>query len=170
MERLGEYLHWHGCLAIDYLPGPEGSTPLPLYIDANPRLVECMNAALSGLNLAEMQVRLSLQERLSVSAASRPSIHSHMLMMALLQMTSNGGTRREVLREIWLALRQRGIFYAGSEEELTPLKTDILAGLPLALVIINLLIDPARGKRIADRAVTRYSLTPAAIQTIRYEM
>ncbi len=38
------------------------------------------------------------------------------------------------------------------------------------LVLINLLIDPARGKRIADRAVARYSLTPAAIQTIRYKM
>jgi hypothetical protein len=128
-----------------------------------------MNATLSGLNLAEMQVHLSLQERLSVSTASRPGIRSHMLMMALLHLASNRGTRREVLREIWLALRQRGI-YAGSKEELTPLKTDIPGGLPLALVIVNLLIDPVRGERIASRAVARYSLTPASIQTIRYKM
>lgn len=53
---------------------------------------------------------------------------------------------------------------------MTPLKTDILVGLPLIVVIIGLLIDPVQGKRIADSAVARYSLTPAAIQTIRYEM
>jgi hypothetical protein len=50
------------------------------------------------------------------------------------------------------------------------LKTDIWSGLPLGLVIANLLIDPAPGKHIASRAVAHYSLTPAAIQTIQQEM
>lgn len=167
IERLGAYLRWHGCLAIDYLLDADQFTPL--YIDANPRLVECMNATFSGLNLAEMQVRLSLSEELPASATSRPGIRSHMLMMALLHLASKGGRRWEVLREIWQALRRLDI-YADSQEELIMLRTDIWSGLPLALVITNLLIDPARGRTIAGRAVSSYSLTPAAIQTIRNEM
>jgi len=41
LRQLGEYLGWHGCLSIDYLLDPEQATPL--YIDANPRLVELVN-------------------------------------------------------------------------------------------------------------------------------
>jgi hypothetical protein len=44
--RLIAFHCWHGCLAIDYLLDPERATPL--YIDANPRLVECMNATSHG--------------------------------------------------------------------------------------------------------------------------
>jgi predicted ATP-grasp superfamily ATP-dependent carboligase len=167
IERLGAYLRWHGSLSIDYLLDPGQSTPL--YIDANPRLVECMNATFSGLNLAEMQVRLSLAESFSTLADSHPGIRSHMLMMALLHLASKGGRRWDVLHEIWQALRRKDV-YASSQEELTMLKTDIWSGLPLALVIINLLINPVRGRAIAGKAVSSYSLTPAAIQTIRDEM
>jgi hypothetical protein len=79
-----------------------------------------------------------------------------------------GRVGRCYARSGWLS-GSEGI-YAGSKEELAPLKTDILGGLPLTLVIVNLLIDPLRGKRIASRAVARYSLTPASIQTIHYKM
>jgi hypothetical protein len=50
-------LAWHGALSVDYILDGHG---FPLYIDANPRLVEPVNAMLAGVNLADCLVRLSL--------------------------------------------------------------------------------------------------------------
>jgi predicted ATP-grasp superfamily ATP-dependent carboligase len=165
--QLGKYLGWHGCMAIDYLLDPEQATPL--YIDANPRLVECMNATLSGLNLAEVLVRLSLGERLPETLSYRSDVRSHMFMMALLGQAEQGGTRQNLLREIWQASLQRGT-YRESREELTPFRIDLLSLLPIFILTTQLLISPGRGLATASRAVTRYSLSSQAIQVIQQEM
>src|SRR5258708_3232807 len=167
LQQLGEYLGWHGCLAIDYLLDPERATPL--YLDANPRLVECMNATLRGLNLAEVLVRLSLGERLPETLSYRSDVRSHMLMMALLGLAERGGTRKALLREIWQAGLRRGM-YQESREELTPFRMDLLSLLPVFMLTTQLLINPARGLATARRAVTRYSLSSHAIEVIQQEM
>ena len=59
-ERLGRELEWHGGMSIDYFWNEE--TRRPSYIDANPRITEPMNAVVNGVNVADMQVRLSLGE------------------------------------------------------------------------------------------------------------
>jgi hypothetical protein len=167
VRQLGEYLRWHGCLAIDYLLDPEQA--IPLYIDANPRLVECMNATLSGLNLAEVLARLSLGERLPETLSYRSDVHSHMLMMALLGRAEKGGKRKALLHEIWQAAFRRGM-YRRSYEELTPFHLDLLSLLPVGILTTQLLIGPARGLAMAGRAVTRYSLSLRAIEVIQQEM
>jgi len=167
LRQLGEYLGWHGCLAIDYLLDPEHATPL--YIDANPRLVECMNATLSGLNLAEVLVRLSLGEQLPEVISYRSDVRSHMLLMALLGVAEKGGTRQDLLREIWQAIFRRGT-YRDSQEELTPYQMDILSLVPVGILTTQLLISPAQGLATASKAVTRYSLSSRAIQIIQQEM
>jgi biotin carboxylase len=55
---LGQALEWHGPLALDYLF--DEATGNPTYIECNPRLVEPMNATLSGVNLADLTVRVAL--------------------------------------------------------------------------------------------------------------
>ena len=47
LRQLGRLLGWHGALSLDCILTPSG----PLYIDLNPRLVEPMNAYLSGVDL-----------------------------------------------------------------------------------------------------------------------
>ena len=67
-ERLGKAIEWHAGLSIDYFWNE--ATGRPSYIDANPRITEPMNAVVNGLNVADMQVRLSLGERTPPRASS----------------------------------------------------------------------------------------------------
>ena len=59
-ERIGHALDWHGALSFDYIR--EEATGTPRFIDANPRLVEPMNAWLSGVDLPGALLRISLGE------------------------------------------------------------------------------------------------------------
>lgn len=167
LRKLGAYLDWHGCIAIDYLLDPVHATPL--YIDANPRLVESMNATFSNLNLAEVLVRLALGEHLPASITYRSSVRTHMFMMALLGQAQKGGGRLDLLREIGQAILRRGM-YQGSSEELTPFFIDPPALLPVAILTIQLLLSPQAGLRVANRTVTRYSLSSQSIHTILQDM
>jgi hypothetical protein len=68
---------------LDYLFDQD--TGQPAYIEANPRMGETMNATLSGVNLADLVVRVSLQpSSLPVASPSQPGVQSHILMAVLL--------------------------------------------------------------------------------------
>ena len=69
VERIGQALNWHGALSFDYILDEADRTPH--FIDANPRLVEPMNAWLSGVDLPGALLRISLGE--NVAAAGRPA-------------------------------------------------------------------------------------------------
>jgi predicted ATP-grasp superfamily ATP-dependent carboligase len=60
VERIGQALKWHGALSFDYIL--DDATHTPHFIDANPRLVEPMNAWLSGVDLAGALLQISLGE------------------------------------------------------------------------------------------------------------
>jgi biotin carboxylase len=62
---IGSSLKWHGSLSADYFY--DESDGKAYYIDANPRITEPMNAAVNGINLADMQVRLSMMEYIMTS-------------------------------------------------------------------------------------------------------
>ena len=94
MEALGASLDWHGSLNIDYLRDSAGQ---PAYIDANPRLVEPMNAFFSGVNLPDRLVRLSIGERFDM-VEGRPGIRSRQTLLGLLGTAKDG--RAAVLREL----------------------------------------------------------------------
>ena len=64
---LGAELNWHGGLTLDYLH----QNGTPQYIECNPRTVEPGNATASGVNIAELQVRLTLGEQLGPVHAGR---------------------------------------------------------------------------------------------------
>ena len=61
---LGEALGWHGGLTLDYMH----SDGVPQYIECNPRTVEPGNAARSGVNLPDLQVRLTMGESFGLPA------------------------------------------------------------------------------------------------------
>jgi hypothetical protein len=165
LVTLGQALEWHGPLALDYLF--DDATGTPTYIECNPRLVEPMNATLSGINLADLTVRVALGEEgaSGTPRSGQPGIRSHSLMALLLGGADHGASRREVLHIIGEDLRGRGIF-AQSREDLTPIRSDPLGLIPLSVVTGQLLLRPGVAHHIATGAVNAYSLTAATVQTI----
>jgi len=162
---LGQALNWHGPLALDYLF--DEATGTPTYIECNPRLVEPMNATLSGVNMADLTVRVALGEEgvSAVSSSRQLGIRSHSLMALLLGVADQGASRWEVLHTIEEDLRGRGIF-ANSREDLTPLRSDPLSLIPLGVVTGQLLLHPRAAHHIATGAVNAYSLSAATVEAI----
>ena len=162
---LGQALEWHGPLALDYLF--DEATGRPTYIEANPRLVEPMNATLSGVNLADLVVRVALGEvgGFDNTQYGQSGIRSHSLLALLLGVADHGGSRREVLHTIVEDMRGQGVF-AQSKEDLTPIRMDPLSLIPLGIVTGQLLLDPHAAHRISTGTIGTYSLTAAAVETI----
>jgi predicted ATP-grasp superfamily ATP-dependent carboligase len=163
LRMIGSRLVWHGALALDYFY--DDSTGAPAYIDANPRLVEPMNAALSGLSLSELMVRVSLAERPAPVADALSGQRTHMLLAALLGVAERGGSRRDVLRELRASVQSRGD-YAGSEEELFRVRDDPPSLAPMLLVISRLLASPRRAHASLRRAASSLSLDRVAAARI----
>jgi predicted ATP-grasp superfamily ATP-dependent carboligase len=165
LVTLGHALDWHGPLALDYLFDAE--TGRPTYIEANPRLVEPMNATLSGVNLADLTVRVALGEMGASDHTLRGhvGIRSHSLLAILVGIADRGGSRRELLRTLVQDVRARGIF-AESREDLTPVRTDLPSLIPLGIVTGQLLLRPRAAQHISTGTVNAYSLTAAAVETI----
>ena len=165
LETLGRYLGWHGALALDYLFDP--ATGQPAYIEANPRLVEPMNGVISGVNLADILVRLSMGESFSQAPLrmGRFGIRSHSLAATLLGIAGRGGSRLQLLKEAAKAVFKRGI-YQNSREDLTPITKDWQSVIPLKFIGLQLLINPGRARQIADHAVSAYALKQETVEKI----
>jgi hypothetical protein len=163
LKRLGERLRWHGALSADYiLKEPEG---IPLYIDCNPRLVEPVNAFLSGIDLAGLLVAVSVGEQPEEIPPSRAGIRTHMAIQSLMECTIRGGSRLSLLSEIWHLWRESGP-YANSREELTPVNVDLCSLLPLSYVALRMLMAPGSAGRLARRTAQSHQLNQFAIKTI----
>jgi len=165
MTQLGGNLSWHGALAVDYFYDP--ATNQPLYIEANPRLVEPMNAVLSGVNLPDILVRLSLGESFrDVGVKSGiAGVRSHSLLATLLGLAAENASRTRIMREVVQAFLRRGV-YAGSREDLTPIWLDPFSLVPLSVGTVALLWKPSNAEGLSARTVADYSLTPTAADEI----
>lgn len=162
VAAIGAALHWHGALSFDYIQPADAR---PLYIDCNPRLVEPMSAQLAGLDLVDLLLRLSLGERPGTIGPSREGAHSHLGMQALLGCALRGGSRRDVMREYSrLILRQPP--YAGSAEELTPVRHDWLSAVPLTATAVILLAAPNRASTLAAKGWGEHLLDADTIARI----
>jgi biotin carboxylase len=163
MERLGAQLEWHGALSMDYIL--RGDDDTPVFIDANPRLVEPMHAVLSGVNLADILVRVSLRQPVLVEEPVAKELRTHLLLMGLLAAAAGRGRRRDVLAEIVRAIRGHGI-YAHSREELLPILADFKGVIPLAYILSRLLVRPASTAALSAGSIASYSLSPTAARQI----
>jgi predicted ATP-grasp superfamily ATP-dependent carboligase len=164
VEQIGQALNWHGALSFDYIR--DDATGTPHFIDANPRLVEPINAWLSGVDLPGALLRISLGETPPTQPAGREGVVTRLGLMALLDAARRRNRRRDVLREIALLATGSGR-YRGALEELVPLKTDPWCAIPLGVVVARLLRAPKAAAQFSETTVAAYSLTPAAIHRLR---
>jgi predicted ATP-grasp superfamily ATP-dependent carboligase len=164
VARIGHALAWHGALSFDYIL--DDATGTPHFIDANPRLVEPMNAWLSGVDLPGALLQISLGETPPVQPEGRGGVLTRLGLMGLLDAARQRNRRRDIVREIGLLATGSGR-YRGSREELVPLKTDPWCAIPLGVVVAQLLRAPEAAARFSESTIAAYSLTPAAIHRLR---
>jgi predicted ATP-grasp superfamily ATP-dependent carboligase len=164
VERIGAELDWHGALSLDYIV--DTVTGVPLFFDANPRLVEPMNAWLSGVDLAGALLSVSLGETPTAQQEGIEGIVTRLGLMGLMDAANQRGRRSDVLLELILLARGAGR-YRDSIEELVPLATDPYCIIPLAVVLGKLLMSPTSSTRLSRDTIETYSLTPAAIKRLR---
>jgi hypothetical protein len=160
MATLGAALDWHGALSADVITGPDGLW----FIDINPRLVEPVNALASGVDLTGALLEVATSGTSRPQPAGRPGMRTHQLLLAVLG-AAQRGKRLDVARELASAAAGLGP-YRGSREELTPVRGDWLAPLPVTAAALVTLIRPDWWRRLAGGSVGAYSLTPAAWQEI----
>ena len=166
VARIGRALDWHGALSVDAIMPEDGAAPL--LIDCNPRLVEPMSAYLAGLDLVGLLLRVSLGEAPAAPPESRAGVRTHLAMQALLGCAARGGRRRDIARECRHLLTGGGP-YAGSAEELTPLRLDWISAVPVALIAMVLLAAPGRGMSLARGGWGEHLLDIASIRRIESE-
>jgi len=161
--RIGAALAWHGALSFDYIR--EATSGTPCFIDANPRLVEPMNAWLSGVDLPGALLRISLGENPPVQPEGRAGVLTRLGLMGLMDAARRRNRRRDVLKEMVLLASNAGR-YRGTQEELVPVWTDPYCAIPLAVVAARLLRAPEATTGLSASTVAAYSLTPQAIHRL----
>jgi len=161
--RIGAALAWHGALSFDYIR--EATSGTPCFIDANPRLVEPMNAWLSGVDLPGALLRISLGENPPVQPEGRAGVLTRLGLMGLMDAARRRNRRRDVLKEMVLLASNAGR-YRGTQEELVPVWTDPYCAVPLAVVAARLLRAPEATTGLSASTVAAYSLTPQAIHRL----
>ena len=166
LAAIGGKLAWHGALSVEYILPDEDGTPL--LIDCNPRLVEPMSAFLAGLDLVDLLLRVSQGETPVAASESHAGVRTHLAMQALLGSALREGTRRGIVRECWHLLRGTGP-YAGSTEELTPVRLDWISAVPLAAIAIALLAAPQLAASLARKGWGTHLLDIASVRLIESE-
>lgn len=164
VSRLGEHLDWHGAMFLDYFYDAENCRPE--YIEANPRIGETINATLSGVNLCELLVKVSMGEHVPTVPSPEPGLRSHSGFMILMTEAMNGGNRRRLLSE-WIRARLGKDIYENSEDELARLGDDPLSLIASGVVGMKLLASPRSSNGIVERTVNNYALPADAVSVIR---
>jgi predicted ATP-grasp superfamily ATP-dependent carboligase len=157
-RTLGEALSWHGSFSADYFWDEGGNTAS--YIDANPRLTEPMNAYYDGVDLPDLQVRVSLSQHPATIQHVSHSTRSHSTIQGLLGAATRDGSRRSIVREFADAALGRGE-YRGSREGMTPVGQDPPSLVPLATVVGTLVLSPRSATGLTHRTIERYALGDA---------
>ncbi|WP_172381385.1 hypothetical protein [Streptomyces sp. MNP-20] len=156
LADLGAELDWHGPLSLDAVL--DRAHDLVRYIDVNPRLVEPVNAELAGVDLVCRWLALARGEPTGPPPVARSGVRTHMLLMAVVRQAEAGRGRRAVLRELARAAARRG-WYAGSQEELLPLRSDPAGALLLGAVSTCLLVAPRTWRRLAGIGAPAHALS-----------
>jgi glutathione synthase/RimK-type ligase-like ATP-grasp enzyme len=160
LERLVRALDWHGPISMDVIVSENG----PQIIDVNPRLVEPINAHLAGVDLVGAMLELAQGGHPPTLPAGRAGVRSRQLLLTVLGAALQG-SRRAVLSEFMTALRGRGA-YDHAVEELTPVRGDPIAAVPLVLAVLATLINPSLCRMFHKGGTGPYALTPDAWRKI----
>jgi hypothetical protein len=166
IDVLGKALNWHGALSADVILTAGG----PVFIDINPRLVEPVNAALSGVDLVGTLVEVAKSGTGTRQPPGTPGVRTHQASLGVLGAAAQTGRRRDILREVLHAVTRSGT-YRHSVEELTPTRwagagADPVTVTPVVAAALATLVRPAAWRHFAASATSAYSLTPAAWRTL----
>ena len=93
-------------------------------------------------------------------------VGTHQLLLAVLGAAQDGRGRRGVARELADAWRHAGA-YAGSTEELSPVRHDWRAAVPVAAATLATMIRPSLWQELARASVANYALTPEGWSDLR---
>jgi predicted ATP-grasp superfamily ATP-dependent carboligase len=162
LARLGGALDWHGALSVDYLL----RNGEPVYIDCNPRLVEPMSGTLAGNDLLTLLIQVTMKQKPQQSLGHSEGVRTHLALQALLGCAARTRSRLELARECWRLAAGAGR-YAGSQEELTPLRWDWPSVIPLWGAAVWLAIKPAAAQDMHRKGWGRHLLNPESIRRIR---
>jgi len=166
IEAIGQSLAWHGSLSIDYFW--DERTGQPAYIDANPRITEPMNALVNGINLADLQVQLSLGKKIKPIPSAQTFRKSHNLIQAMLGAAGRSRSWTGILGEVAQVVFRKGI-YRGSQEGMTPVRQDPPAILPILNTLAILLFKPQSKQHLVTKTISDYSLGNAIPMLSRME-
>ena len=142
------------------IAAPDG----PSIIDVNPRLVEPVNAYLSGVDLVGAMVEIARTGTAPAREPRRTGVRTHQFLLALFEAARRGG-RVAVAREVWRAGTRRAD-YRGGTEELEPSRGDPPAAAFQAALVLAVLTRPALWQRLAGGSIEAYALTPDAWRRI----
>ena len=165
LAQVGQHLAWHGALSVDYILA-DGT---PHYVDCNPRLVEPMSAVLAGCDLVDLLLRISLGEDPGSVACVRVPTRTHLAMQALLGVALRDNSRRELIRHLRRLATGRAP-YAGSAEELTPVRLDWISVVPLAMTALLLLFNPRLAHELPRRGFGAHLLDARTLRVIEQEI
>ncbi|HVW20950.1 MAG TPA: hypothetical protein VHC86_07010 [Opitutaceae bacterium] len=158
LGALGAHLRWHGGLSLDYIL--EGGDPnRPVYLDANPRLVEPVNAYLGGVDLPGRLLDVALGRDSGALAVGRAGIRTRLGIPGLMECAVATASRAAIAREAWRQRLRRGS-YAGTEEELNPGRWDAAAAVPYIGLLAMLLWNPRQARDINRMVVDSFALGP----------
>lgn len=164
LMRLASHLNWHGAICLEYFYNP--ATGEPQFIECNPRMAQSSNAWLSGVNLGQQLVDVSLGHPVSPLPPGRVGVRSHQGFLALMATALKGGSRRRLLAELRGSWAHRGI-YQESQDEMTRPRDDWLSVVPAAAVSLLLLARPRAAQWLVTRTVNNYSLHQTAVEGMR---
>lgn len=166
VEQIGNHLDWHGAAFFDFFH--DDLTGEVVFIEANPRIGQTVNALLSGVNLSKLLMQVSLDQEVSRIPPGRTGTRTHEGFLMVMTRALEGASRRELLGEMFRCWRRTGL-YENSSDELTRLADDWLSFIPYTAVTAQLLAWPGFAKKIVADTVRNYSLSPKASQLIRGE-
>ena len=147
--------------SADVILGADG----PFFIDINPRLVEPGNARRAGVDMVDALLATALGREPVAQPLGRIDVATHQLLLAVLGAAQSGRARRGVLRELRDAARHRAS-YEGSVEELTPVRHDLRAAVPVTAAALATLAWPRSWRFFSAGAVANYALSPDGWEAI----
>jgi hypothetical protein len=136
-----------------------------MVVDAAPGLGTAIVEGTVVPDLVRRWLALSRGQRVGPPPQARSGVRTHALLMAIIRHAELGHGRRDILNELAAAALRRS-WYAGSEEELLPLRSDPGGAIPLALISAVLLVSPRLWKRLAGSGMPAHALTPEGWQQL----
>ncbi len=156
LETLTRTLRWHGA----FRSTPSSATTASA-TSRQPAPRRAAQRVFAGVDLVAAMLALASGDHPRTQLAGAAGVRSHQLLLGLLAAARGPAPRRAVARELLAVVRGRDA-YARSREELTPLREDFRASVPIVLAATSTLVRPATWRWFVVAPSRRTHSRPAA--------